>query len=181
VKVTLVLFFKIWGSLIKVHKLFTCVCVVIWKSKFYYQFGCYKWTHINLFLLFSHNAHCKHLHQVMCFKVHKNVYFARWTFFGSKYFKIVWERGSRTCRSTKHFTCDKVTYNVSLFSGFCWDGCKSDPRIAPKRVSPWHLSIVKEDQNLFNRINKNSVWKFEEYILFQYWVDANNVGHKFKI
>jgi hypothetical protein len=28
--------------------------------------------------------------------------------------------------------------------------------------------------------NEISVWKFDEYISFQYWVDANNAKQKFK-
>jgi len=40
--------------------------------------------------------------------------FARWTFPSNwKYFKtILWEKGSRTCKSTKLLTRDRATYNV---------------------------------------------------------------------
>jgi hypothetical protein len=40
--------------------------------------------------------------------------FARWTFPSNwKYFKtILWERGSRTCKSTKLLTHDRTTYNM---------------------------------------------------------------------
>ncbi len=39
----------------------------------------------------------------------------------------------------------------------------------------------KDHGNLFNINNETLVWKFDEYILFQYSVDANNVRQKFKI
>ncbi len=39
----------------------------------------------------------------------------------------------------------------------------------------------KDHGNLFNRNNETLVWKFDEYISFQYLVDANNVKQKFKI
>ncbi len=42
-----------------------------------------------------------------------------------------------------------------FFFGFCQDECRNDLRIGPKRVSPWHLSIMstksKDNGNLFNR------------------------------
>jgi len=98
---------------------------------------------------------------------------------------MVWERGSRTCKSTKDFTIDRATYNVQFFFKFCWDGCMSGPRIALEMVNPWHLSIVRAKARMIGicsiRNNETSVWKLDEYILFQYWVDANNVGPKFKI
>ncbi len=58
-------------------------------------------------------------------------------------FKTIWERGSRTCKSTKLFTRDRATYNVPIFFGFCWYGCENGPRITLERVSLWHLLIVR--------------------------------------
>ncbi len=79
----------------------------------------------------------------MCFKACKRVSSMSWTFPIWKYFKTVWERDWRTCKSTKCFIHHRATYNVPFFFGFCWDGCKSCPRIALKWASPWHLSIMR--------------------------------------
>jgi hypothetical protein len=117
------------GSLIKVHKLCTSIYLVICKSK--------------LYELFSHNARCKHVHQAMCYRACKCVSSTRWIFLGWKYFRTLWERGSRTCKSIKCFAYDRTTYNVSLVFKFLWDECKSGPRIVLERVNPSHLSIVR--------------------------------------
>jgi hypothetical protein len=39
----------------------------------------------------------------------------------------------------------------------------------------------KDNGNLFNGNSETLVWKFVEYISFQYWVDANNVKWRFMI
>ncbi len=54
-----------------------------------------------------------------------------------------------------------------------------------EKVGPWHLSIVRTKVGMMGTCSietmKLLVWKFDEYISFQYWVDVNNVRHKFKI
>jgi hypothetical protein len=42
-------------------------------------------------------------------------------------------------------------------------------------------SKSRDNGNLFNKNNETLVWKFDEYISFQYWVDANNAKQKFGI
>jgi hypothetical protein len=96
----------------------------------------------------------------------------------------LWERGSRTCKYVKCFTSDKTTYNVTFFFDFHWDGCKSSPRIALERASPWHLSIVTAKTRMMEiySIEIVKLWfEFNEYIPFQYWANANYVRQKFKI
>ncbi len=90
----------------------------------------------------------KHVYQAMCSRTCKHVFSStRWTICFWKYFKIVWERGSRTCKSTKHFTHNKATYNMLFFSGFSWDGCKSDPYSNKALRFSCHLSLCFRNNN----------------------------------
>jgi hypothetical protein len=137
-------------------------------------------------LVIFHNAWRKHLHQVMCSKVCKCVFFVRWTFLCWKSFKTIWERGFKNLQVYKMFLLwSEATYNVLFFFKFHWDGCKSNPKLVPNRANPWHLSIVRTKVGTMGICSietmKLLVWKFDEYIVFLYWVDANNVWQKFKI